>query len=240
MNGSIVESLQLITGLIHHLKVPTHCDVAVAPPFTALYSVGITLQESSYLLAAQDCFWENAGAYTGAISPSFLKELGCSFVIVGHSERRHIFGETDEMVNRKADAALRFGLRPIVCVGETLAEHEAKKTFDVIERQVKQALFGLQARDMEALVLAYEPVWAIGTGKTATPGYAGEVHAFIRNLVAKLYDAPTANQTLIIYGGSVKADTSAELLREPQIDGLLVGGASLDAEQFVKIIQSQG
>lgn len=238
MNGTIAESLKLVTVLTQTLKAPIGCEVAVAPPFTALYSVGVTLQETEYQLAAQDCFWENSGAYTSAISPAFLKDLDCKYVLIGHSERRHYFGETDEMVNRKLDAALRADLRPVCCVGETLAQYEAKETYAVVERQVKRALAGISGRDLESVVFAYEPVWAIGTGKTATSGYAAEVHAFIRNLLGKLYDSPTANTVRIIYGGSVKPSNAEELLREPQIDGLLVGGASLDGDQFADIIRA--
>ncbi len=238
MNGTIGESLKLVTVITQMLKKPISCEVALAPPFTALYSVGVTLQDTEYLLAAQDCFWENSGAYTGAVSPVFLKDLDCRYVIVGHSERRQYFGETNEAVNHKLDALLRNDLKPICCVGETLAQYEAKETFGVIERQVKQALIGISARDMESVVFAYEPIWAIGTGKNATPGYAAEVHAFIRNLLGKLYDSPTANLVRIIYGGSVKASNAEDLLRDPQIDGLLVGGASLDGEQFVEIIRA--
>lgn len=238
MNGTIGEALKLVTVLTQTLKTPEGCDVAVAPPFTALYSVGVTLQETPYQLAAQDCFWENAGAYTGEVSPAFLKDLDCRYVIVGHSERRHFFGETNETVNHKLDAALRNAMIPVCCVGETLAQYEAKETFDVIERQVKQALVGISSRDIESVVIAYEPIWAIGTGKNATPGYAAEVHAFIRNLLGKLYDSPTANLVRIIYGGSVKPANAEDLLREPQIDGFLVGGASLDGEQFAEIIRA--
>jgi triosephosphate isomerase len=238
MNGSIAESLKLVTVLTQTLKAPIGCEAAVAPPFTALYSVAVTLQETEYQLAAQDCFWENSGAYTGAISPSFLKDLNCNYVLVGHSERRQFFGETDASVNRKIDAALRNDLKPVCCVGESLEHYTAKETYAVIERQIKQALIGIGARDMESVVIAYEPIWAIGTGKTATAGYAAEVHAFIRNLLGKLYDAPTADLVRIIYGGSVKASNAEELLREPQIDGLLVGGASLDGEQFAQIIKA--
>lgn len=238
MNGTIAESLKLVTVLTQSLKTPEGCEVAVAPPFTALYSVGVTLQETAYQLAAQDCFWENSGAYTSAISPVFLKDLDCKYVLVGHSERRQYFGETDETVNRKLDAALRADIKPVCCVGETLAQYEAKETFAVIERQVKKALIGISSRDLESVIFAYEPVWAIGTGKNATPNYAAEVHAFIRNLLGKLYDSPTANLIRIIYGGSVKPANAMELLREPQIDGLLVGGASLDGEQFAEIIRA--
>lgn len=238
MNGLIAESLKLVTVLTQTLKAPIGCEVAVAPPFTALYSVGVTLQETEYQLAAQDCFWENSGAYTSAISPVFLKDLDCNYVLIGHSERRQYFGETDETVNRKLDAALRADIRPVCCVGETLAQHETKETFAVIERQVKRALAGISGRDMESVVFAYEPIWAIGTGKTATAGYAAEVHAFIRNLLGKLYDTPTANKVRIIYGGSVKPANAKDLMRETQIDGLLVGGASLNGEQFAEIIRA--
>jgi triosephosphate isomerase len=238
MNGTIGESLKLVTVLTQTLKAPVGCEVAVAPPFTALYSVGVTLQDTEYQLAAQDCFWENAGAYTSAISPAFLKDLDCNYVLIGHSERRQYFGETDETVNRKLDAALRADIKPVCCVGETLAQYEARETFAVIERQVKKGLVGISSRDMESVVFAYEPVWAIGTGKNAAPGHAAEVHAFIRNLLGKLYDSPTANLVRIIYGGSVKAANATELLREPQVDGLLVGGASLNGDQFAEIIRA--
>ncbi len=238
MNGTISESLILVTGIEHHIKTPPSLDVAIAAPFTALYSVGIALQESMYLLAAQDCHWEDKGPYTGETSPTFLADLGCKVVILGHSERRQHNGESDELINKKVNAALRNDLTPVLCVGETEAERESKRTFEVLERQIKRGTAGLHMKEIENLVIAYEPVWAIGTGNNATPEQVGEVHSYIRNLLEKQFDAPSAMQVRILYGGSVKASNAETLAREPLIDGCLVGGASLDPEEFATIVRT--
>ncbi len=211
-------------------------DVAVAPPFTALAAAADALRGSRIALAAQDVHWEAQGAFTGEVSAAMLREIGCAHVIVGHSERRQLFGETDEGVNRKARAVLGAGLAPIVCVGETLAEREAGRTLEVVSRQVRGGLAGLPADQVGRLTVAYEPVWAIGTGKTATTAQAQEVHAAIRALLRELAGG-VADQVRIQYGGSVKPDNAAELLAQPDVDGALVGGASLKAGDFSQILK---
>jgi triosephosphate isomerase (TIM) len=211
-------------------------EVIVAPVFTALAAVAATLAGSPIRVAAQDSHWEEKGAYTGEVSGSLLRDAGCSAVIIGHSERRQLFGETDEQVNRKARAALRNGLLPILCVGETLAEREAGAVERVIGRQVRGALAGLGPDQVAALAVAYEPVWAIGTGRTASPAQANEVHAFIRGLLSELFGASIAGRVRVLYGGSVKPDNVDELMREPELDGVLVGGAALDAASFLRIV----
>lgn len=237
MNNVISDSLKLVAVLERKLKAfPENVEVVIAPPFTALSSVNITTQDTSIKLCGQNIHWEDAGAFTGEISGAFLKDAGCSYVIIGHSERRKYFGETDENVNKKILAALRNELIPIVCVGETLEERTASKQEEVVESQIKKAFFGLPVRDAENLVIAYEPVWAIGTGRTATPAEAQQMHRFIRNLIEKTFDSPTANKIRILYGGSVSASNSAELLTQRDIDGALVGGASLKGEEFAEII----
>jgi triosephosphate isomerase len=211
-------------------------DVLVCPPFGSLYAVGEVLKESQVRLGAQNCFWEDEGAYTGEISPVMLKELGCEFVIVGHSERRNHFGETDEWIANKAKAVLKHELWPIVCVGEQLNEREAGTTQDVVRGQILGSLRGITSDEMLKTVIAYEPVWAIGTGKTATPEQAQEVHAFIRNILIDLHGLEVALRVRILYGGSVKPKNIKTLMAEPDIDGGLVGGASLDAGSFSEIV----
>jgi triosephosphate isomerase len=208
----------------------------VAPVFTALNRVAEALSGSDIRLAAQDCYWEDEGAYTGEVGPKLLVDAGCSHVIIGHSERRQYFGETDETVNKKALAAIAAGLTAIVCVGETLAEREADRTFSVIETQLKGSLSGFSAEMLAKTVIAYEPVWAIGTGKTASNAQAQEVHAFIRSLLVRLFGQATADATRILYGGSVKPDNVKGLMSQADIDGALVGGASLKAEAFGAIV----
>lgn len=237
MNNNISDSIKLVTALKNQVKENVAAEVVLAPPHTSLYSVSVANQETPFKLAAQDCFWEEDGAFTGEVSAFFLKDVGCDYVILGHSERRTHFGETDEIVNKKIHAALHADLTPIFCVGESLKDRDAKKTFEVIERQVRKGLSDLTMHDLERFVIAYEPVWAIGTGNNATPAQASEVHSFLRNLMAKLYDAPTANNIRIIYGGSVKASNIKDLMKAHDIDGALVGGASLLADEFSKIIQ---
>ena len=211
-------------------------EVAVAPPFTALLAAAEALKGSRIALAAQDVHWEAQGAFTGEVSAPMLAEAGCRHVIVGHSERRQLFGEDDETVRKKAGAVLAAGMRPIVCVGETLAERESGKTLEVVSRQVRGGLDGLSPEQVGALTVAYEPVWAIGTGKTATTAQAQEVHAAIRALLRELCGA-TADQIRIQYGGSVKPDNAAELMAQPDVDGALVGGASLKAADFSQIVK---
>jgi len=237
MHCGISDTIKLVTALKNQLVENQHLEVVVAPPFTALYSASIALAETNILLAGQDMYWEDEGAYTGQVSGAFLKDVGCTFVILGHSERRHLFGESDNMVSLKVQSALKNELIPILCVGETLKEREAEKTMSTIEAQLKTDLDSIAIHDFERIVIAYEPVWAIGTGKTATPQQAGEVHQFIRNWLKKYFDAPTANKINILYGGSVNSRNASELMEEPQIDGLLVGGASLNADSFAKIVK---
>jgi triosephosphate isomerase len=237
MNKTVAEALALVRelkGLVAAAR--DRVEIAVAPPFTALAPVAKELQGPGIALGAQNVYWEASGAFTGEISAGMLKELGCTYVIVGHSERRQLFGETDETVNRRARAALQAGLRPIVCVGETLAEREAGKTLSVVERQIRQGLSRLGAGEAEKLVIAYEPVWAIGTGKVATTAQAQEVHAMLRKLLGELFGTATTAGIRIQYGGSVKPDNAAELMAQPDINGALVGGASLKAGDFAKIV----
>lgn len=238
MNGTVSEALKIVAGLEHHLKTAPELDVVLAPPFTALYSVGVTIQETALQLGAQNCHWENAGAFTGEIAPGFLVDLGCRYVIVGHSERRQHGGETNAQINKKIDAILRNDMIPVVCMGETMAEREANQTWDVLERQTKECFHGLHVKEAEHCAVAYEPVWAIGTGTPATPAQANEAHHFIRNQLEKIFDAPTASAIRIVYGGSVKTDNIEGFAKQTEIDGALVGGASLDANTFTEIVRA--
>ncbi len=210
----------------------------LAPTFVSIPAVVEVLRGSPVLVAGQNCHWESSGAFTGEVTAEMLKAAGCSHVILGHSERRQFFGETDETVKWRFAAAHRAGLSPIVCVGETLAEREARRTLDVIERQLLFALSAANREQMLRTVIAYEPVWAIGTGKVATPGQAQEAHAFLRKLLANRFDEAAASQVRILYGGSVKPDNIAELMAQPDIDGALIGGASLKPESFLGIVQN--
>jgi triosephosphate isomerase len=238
MHGTAAETHALLRSLRAQLSGASRDrQIVVAPPYTALSTAAEELRGSEIELAAQNVHWEATGAFTGEISAAMLLETGCRWVIVGHSERRQLFGETDANVNRRARAALAAGLLPIVCVGETLAEREAKRTMEVVSRQVRAALLNLGAPDIQILCIAYEPVWAIGTGRTATPGQAEEVHAELRKVVAEIADRQTAEQLRILYGGSVKPDNIDLLMAEPNVDGALVGGASLDAESFARIVE---
>jgi len=237
MNKTVGEALDLIRGLKTAVSEVKGVEVAVAPPFTALHAVHKELEGSSILLAAQNLYWEEKGAFTGEISPLMLKEAGCQYVIIGHSERRQFFGESDETVNRRIKAALAQGLRVIFCIGETLREREEAKTFTVLDRQVSGGLKGLGDKDLKSMAIAYEPVWAIGTGKTATPEQAEEVHRFIREKVKMLYSQEISEEIRIQYGGSVTPDNIKGLMNQPNIDGALVGGASLKAESFSKIVR---
>jgi triosephosphate isomerase len=232
---TIAEATAMVTELKQLVAGTRGVEIVVAPVFTALSRVADVLKGSNVNLAAQDCYWEEEGAYTGEVAPKLLADAGCSHVIIGHSERRQYFGETDETVNKKAGAAIAAGLVAIVCVGETLAEREADQTFAVIETQLNGSLAGFTADLLARTVIAYEPVWAIGTGKTASDAQAQEVHAFIRSLVAGQFDQPAADATRILYGGSVKPDNVKGLMSQPDIDGALVGGASLKADSFAAI-----
>ena len=237
MNKTISEAISLVTLLKRSSYRQENIDMVVCPPFTALGEVSEALNGSNVMLGAQDVYWEAQGAYTGEISPLMLKDIGCKFVIVGHSERRNYFNETNEMVNKKAKAALAAGLYPIVCVGERLEEREGGKTFEVVRDHIENSLTGLDNQQILNTVIAYEPVWAIGTGRTATPEQAQEVHSFIRRLLEERYDKDTGQAVRIQYGGSVKSDNIANLIVKEDIDGALVGGASLDAEKFIQIIK---
>ena len=211
-------------------------EIVVAPPFTALHSVAEAVRNSTVAVAGQTLHWEREGPYTGEISAGMLKEAGAEYVIIGHSERRRLFHETDETVNRKAIAALGAQLTPIVCIGETLEERERNDTLSVLDRQIKAGLDGLTGDQVALLVIAYEPVWAIGTGRNATPDQAGEAHAHIRSRLRQWFGGPAADQCHIIYGGSVKPDNIHELVLLPDVDGALVGGASLDVRAFADIV----
>ena len=238
LNKTISEAVALTTALKSLVADTTGVEVIVAPPFTALSAVSDTIAGSNIRLAAQDVYWEDSGAFTGEVSVPMLKDAGCDYVIIGHSERRQYFGETNTSVNQKVKAALAHDLKPIICVGEHLEEREAGHTETVIENHVTGGIAGLSADDLSSCVIAYEPVWAIGTGKTATPVQAQEVHNFIRGLLTKAYSAEVASQICIQYGGSVKPENAAELMTQPDVDGALVGGASLEAESFAEIVFS--
>jgi triosephosphate isomerase len=216
---------------------PVAADVVIAPPFTALAAAAQALAGSPIALCAQNMHWEREGAFTGEVSPPMLLDAGCTLVILGHSERRQLFGETDEGVSRKGRAAVDHGLTPILCVGETLAERESDRTMEVVERQVERALRALTPDEAGRVIVAYEPVWAIGTGRVATPEQAQEVHRFIRRQVSGSHGEPVAAALRILYGGSVKPDNAAGLMAQPDIDGALVGGASLKAESFLRIVR---
>lgn len=231
-------SVALVHQLMDHLHASGNVDVAVCPPSVYLHDVGAALRGSMIQLGAQNVHHAAEGAYTGEISCGMLKDLGCKYVIIGHSERRAIFGESDADVNTKLQTVLKSGLTPIVCIGETLAQRESGATQTVVRGQCTHSLAGLTSDQMAKTVLAYEPVWAIGTGKTATPAQAEEVHADIRELLKELFDASVANSVVIQYGGSVKADNANELLSQPNIDGALVGGASLKSDAFLPIVQA--
>ncbi len=213
-------------------------DVAVCPPFVYLQQGAKALSSSRVALGAQDVYFEQKGAFTGEISAGMLKDAGCTYVICGHSERRHVIGEGDELVNKKVHAAILGGLLPILCVGELLEERKANKTTEVVTRQMKKGLAGLSPEKMSAVTIAYEPVWAIGTGLTATPQQAQEVHALIRKLLAEVFGRKIAGEIRIQYGGSVKPDNAGELMAEEDVDGLLVGGASLKADDFTAIVKA--
>ena len=239
MHGARSEALALSASLARSVGQERGREIVLAPPFTALEVVGKEIAGSTIKLGAQNVHWEPKGAFTGEVSVSMLKEAGCVYVIVGHSERRQYFGETNETVNKRLVAALGAGIVPIVCVGETLAEREADATEAIIERQVESACGSLRSEQLATCVIAYEPVWAIGTGRTATPGQAQEVHHAIRRQLTSLGSATTSERVRIIYGGSVKADNIDSLMAEPDIDGALVGGASLDADSFTRIVKFQ-
>jgi triosephosphate isomerase len=236
MNKTVGESLAFVSRLKKLVIGINDRQVVIAPSFTALYPVGAALKGSGIGLAAQNLSGNREGAYTGEVSARMLADAGCTYVIVGHSERRVFFGESNDSLHDKIGMALEFGMQPIFCIGETLQEREAGRTFEVIEKQIKEGLNPIKACDIGRMVVAYEPVWAIGTGKTATPEQAGEAHAFIRQLMENLCGKEPARRLPLIYGGSVNPDNIGKLMAQPDINGALVGGASLDADTFGKLI----
>jgi len=238
MNKDLNESVALVSEIKNLLGKNDNAEAIVCPPFTSLETVSALLKDTNIGLGAQNMCSEDSGAFTGAISASMIKSVGCQYVILGHSERRTIFGETDELINSKIKKALENSLIPIFCIGETLEERESGEMKNVIERQVKEGLKELSADQLSQMIIAYEPVWAIGTGKTATPDQAQEVHAFIRGLLSEMYSSNFADNVTIQYGGSVKPDNAKELLGQPDIDGALVGGACLKAESFIGIAKA--
>ena len=236
MHMTTADAEVLASQVAEASKDATDRDVLVAPPFTAIGAVTAALEGSAVIVAGQNVCWEEQGAFTGEISPVMLKDLGATAAIVGHSERRQIFGESDQLINQRVVGGLKFGLTVVLCIGETLEEREAEQTLTILEKQVRGGLDGITPKDMTRVVIAYEPVWAIGTGKTASTAKAEEAHAFIRKLIGDLYEKDIADQMRILYGGSVKPANVDELMAQPDIDGALVGGAALDAESFQRII----
>jgi triosephosphate isomerase len=236
MNKTVDEALQLVEDMLDDLDAMEGIEKVICPPFVALYPIAVELlEDTDIMLGAQNMYWEEQGAYTGEISPLMLREV-CDYVIIGHSERRTLFGETDEDVNKKVKAAFKHDMTPIIAVGENLAQNEAGQAQEVVERQVRAAFAGISKNDAASVVVAYEPIWAIGTGKAANGQYANEISALIRRVLTDLYDEPTAQVIRIQYGGSVNPKNIAEFLSQPEIDGALVGGASLKADDFVQIV----
>lgn len=241
LNKTIADSLELANGIKRGLAGVEGIEIVICPVFTALAEVKGALTGSNIKAGAQDCYWEDKGAWTGEVSVPLLKDAGAEYVIIGHSERRQFFSETNESVNKKLKAVLKHGLTPIVCVGENLSERESNKTFDVVNNHIKGSFSGISEDDVLKTVVAYEPVWAIGTGKTATPQQAEEVHAYIRKLFAGMYNNDVAESVRLQYGGSVKPDNAGDLISRKDIDGMLVGGASLEVNSFVSVVKnSQG
>ncbi len=238
MNKTVGEAVQFAESLKASLQDGVGVEVVICPPFTDLTVVHTVIKDSPIALGGQNIFWEEKGAFTGEVSAAMLKSAGCDYVILGHSERRQFFHETDESVNKKIKRALQTGLLPIVCVGETLEERKSNRTEEVVASQVLGCLTGLTAADMEKIIIAYEPVWAIGTGVVATPQQAQDAHKFIRDLLARMYDEIVAEKVRIQYGGSMKPGNAGELLSQPDIDGGLIGGASLDVASFIGIIKA--
>lgn len=236
MFKTVHEAVVFTKELRSLVKDITDVEIVVAPPFTALHAVAEAARNTNIGVSAQDLYWEREGAFTGEISPQMIHEAGASYAIIGHSERRQLFGETDATVNRKVAAAFASNLTPIVCIGETLDERERRETLGVLDRQIKDGLGGLTAEQAAELVVAYEPVWAIGTGRNATAAQAAEAHGHIRARLRQWFGADAAHHCHVIYGGSVKPDNIHELIAEPEVDGALVGGASLDVKSFADIV----
>ena len=236
MFKTVLETTVYVKELRALVKDVNDVTIVIAPPFTAVHAASEAARNSSVAVSAQNMSWEREGAFTGEISAGMIKEAGAQYVIIGHSERRTLFGETDVNVNRKTTAAIAASLTPLVCIGETLEQRERSETMDVLDRQIKGGLDGLSGDQVAALVMAYEPVWAIGTGRTATPAQAGEAHAHIRSRLRQWFGAPAADGCLLLYGGSVKLDNIRDLMAQADVDGALVGGASLDVRSFYDII----
>ena len=239
MNTTIAEAEQLALAVVRSAADVLDRQVMIAPPFTALAAVADILHDSEVVLAAQNICWADKGAFTGEISPPMLKDLGGQMAIVGHSERRHVFGETDALINQRLTGAIEQGIVPVLCIGEKLAERESGQTMQILETQVRGGVAGISVTDPAELVIAYEPVWAIGTGRTASVDQAQEVHAFLRELLIGLYEKDIACQIRILYGGSVNPDNVDALMAQEDVDGALVGGAALDADSFDRIIHFQ-
>ncbi|HQJ74525.1 MAG TPA: triose-phosphate isomerase [Bacteroidota bacterium] len=237
MYKDVNESIEFVKELVlKQNNIPDNVDVIICTPFTSLYAVSQIVKDSKIMLGAQNMFYEDLGAYTGEISPLMLKSTGCKYVILGHSERRTYFGETDDIVNKKVKKAIEKDLTPIMCIGETLQERESGITNQIVEKQVRGGLNGLSPEEISKIIIAYEPVWAIGTGKTATPAQAQDVHKFIRDLISKISNDKVASNLIIQYGGSMKPENAKELLSQPDIDGGLIGGACLKVDSFYGII----
>ena len=236
MFKTVHEAVYYVRELLPLVSDIDHVDIVVAPPFTAVYAAADAARGSNVAVSAQNVHWEREGAFTGEISPAMIKEAGAEYAIVGHSERRRLFGESDTIVNRKTMATIAAGLTPIVCIGETLEERERDETLAVLDRQIKDGLGEMSAAQVAEIVIAYEPVWAIGTGRTATAAQAGEAHAHIRKRLRQWFGGDAADRCHIVYGGSVKPDNIRELIAEEDVDGALVGGASLDVRGFTEIV----
>ena len=236
MHKTVDETVKYVKELRGLVKDLSGVEVVVAPPFTCIHAAAEAARSSNVILAAQDLHWEREGAFTGEVSGPMIREAGAEFVMVGHSERRTLFGETDAIVNRKLAAAFAAGLCPIACIGETLDQRERQETFDVLDRQIKVGFDGLTGEQLKQIVIAYEPVWAIGTGRNATPAQAAEAHGHIRTRLRQWFGPDAAELCHVIYGGSVKPDNIRDLAAQPDVDGALVGGASLDVRQFLAIL----
>jgi triosephosphate isomerase len=236
MYKTVSEAVKYVKEFRAMVKDVTGVEIVLAPTFTALHAAAEAARSSNVALAGQDCYWEREGAFTGEVSAAMVREAGAEYVIVGHSERRTLFGETDVTVNRKVTAAFAAGLTPIACIGETLDQRERNETFDVLDRQIKQGLDGLTGDQIGLLIIAYEPVWAIGTGRNATPQQASEAHGHIRKRLRQWFGSEPAELCHILYGGSVKPENTRDLVTQPDVDGALVGGASLDVRSFFEIV----
>jgi triosephosphate isomerase len=237
MYKTVPEAVELAKAIRFQSQQLTDAELVVIPPFTALTEVKKAIEGSSVRLGAQNLFWEKEGAFTGEVSAAMLKSAGCDYIVIGHSERRQYFAETNETVNKKIKSALGHGLIPIVCIGESLEERQKRKTMEKVETQINSGLDGFGRDEMERMIIAYEPIWAIGTGITATPSQAEEVHNFIREKLEKKYGKDAASCAIILYGGSVKPANTYSLIKEKNINGALVGGASLEAESFIQIVK---